>query len=69
MQTEHTGGFEMPDTTTVNDTASSKYLLDYDAYVDEHQGEIFPEWADHYRKLAERADARVYAFIMQYIFM
>ncbi|MDR1570956.1 MAG: hypothetical protein LBS32_00350 [Clostridiales Family XIII bacterium] len=47
----------------------SKYLLDYDAYVSERPDEVSPPWAERYRGLMEDADARVYAFIVQYIFM
>jgi hypothetical protein len=51
------------------DAANSKYLLDYDAYVKDRPNEVSPAWADYYKEVMTDADARIYTFIMQYIFM
>jgi len=50
-------------------TTDSKYLLDYDAYVEERPGEVQAAWEAQYKVLMENKDQSVYTFIMQYIFM
>jgi len=47
----------------------SKYLLDYDAYVQERPDEVQAAWEAQYKTLMEDKDHDVYTFIMQYIFM
>ena len=47
----------------------SKYLLDYDAYVKERPNEVQADWEQQYKNLMEDKDHKVFAFIMQYIFM
>ncbi|MDR1572224.1 MAG: hypothetical protein LBS32_06845 [Clostridiales Family XIII bacterium] len=46
----------------------SRYILDYDAYISARPDEDAAPWAEHCKKLMKDADARVYDFIMQYIF-
>jgi len=50
-------------------TTESKYLLDYDAYVNERPDEVQAAWEAQYKALMEDKDHAVYTFIMQYIFM
>ena len=47
----------------------SKYLLDYDAYVQERPGEVEAAWEARYRAVMEDKDFSVYTFVMEYIFM
>ena len=50
-------------------TMESKYLLDYDSYIEEHPNEVDEAWEAQYKALMEGKDGSVYNFIMQYIFM
>ena len=50
-------------------TTDSKYLLDYETYINERPDEVQAAWEPNYKELMEDKDQGVYTFIMQYIFM